>query len=201
VRDSQGNVLEVSAPFQNNSRSRLQGLDVDVNHRRQLGNLGTLGARVTWTYLDYYKKQFGSGPTVDYAGTHGPMVVSGNTGTPKHRLNAELTWERGSNRLSTVYSYIGSYLNKDFHDAPCFNQFADGTPAPNDCRVASFSTVSLRGSHRFDKHTEFYFSVNNVFDKIAPLDPAAYINMNFNPSFHLGGAISRTFDIGVRHDF
>jgi len=75
------------------------------------------------------------------------------------------------------------------------------TPAPNDCRVASFSTVSLRGSHRFDKHTELYFSVNNVFDKIAPLDPAAYINMNFNPSFHLGGAIGRTFDIGVRHDF
>ena len=201
VRDDQGNVLEVSAPFQNNSRSRLQGLDVDVNHRRQLGSLGTLSARVTWTYLDYYKKRFGDGPTVDYAGTHGPMVVSGNTGTPKHRLNAELAWERGSNRLSTVFSYIGSYLNKDFHDAPCFNQFADGTPAPNDCRVASFSTVSLHGSHRLDKHTEFYFSVNNLFDHIAPLDPAAYINMNFNPSFHLGGAIGRTFDIGLRHDF
>ncbi|WP_169926806.1 TonB-dependent receptor [Massilia putida] len=201
VRDAQGNVLEVSAPFQNNSRSRLQGVDVDVNHRRRLGRFGTLSARLAWTYLDYYKKQFAGGPTVDYAGTHGPMVVSGNTGTPKQRVNAELSWERGPDRLSTSLAYIGSYLNKDNQTAPCFNRFADGAPAPAGCRVASFTTVGLHGSHRVDKHTEIYVSISNVFDRIAPLDPSAYINLNFNPSFHLSGAIGRTFDVGVRHDF
>jgi iron complex outermembrane receptor protein len=201
LRDAQGNVLEVSAPFQNNSRSRLQGVDIDVNHRRQLGRYGTLTAKLTWTYLDYYKKQFAGGPTVDYAGTHGPMVVSGNTGTPKNRVNAALGWERGANRLSTSVSYVGSYLNKDNLAAPCFNQFADGAPAPNGCRVASFTTVDLHDSYRYDKHTEVYVSIGNLFDRIAPLDPSAYINLNFNPSFHLSGAIGRTFNVGVKHDF
>jgi iron complex outermembrane recepter protein len=201
LRDAQGNVLEVSAPFQNNSRSRLQGIDIDVSHRRQIGRFGTLGAKLTWTYLDYYKKQFAGGPTVDYAGTHGPMVVSGNTGTPKNRVNAVLSWERAANRLSASVSYVGSYLNKDNLAAPCFNQFADGAPAPGGCRVASFTTVDLHGSHRFDKHTEVYVSIGNVFDRIAPLDPSAYINLNFNPSFHLAGAIGRTFNVGLKHDF
>jgi iron complex outermembrane receptor protein len=201
MRDAQGNVLEVSAPFQNNSRSRLQGIDIDVNHRRQMGRFGTVNAKLAWTYLDYYKKRFAGGPTVDYAGTHGPMVVSGNTGTPKNRVNAVLGWEYGRNRLSTSVSYIGSYLNKDNLTAPCFNQFADGAPAPAGCRVASFTTVDLHDSVRYDKHTEIYFSIGNLFDHIAPLDPSAYINLNFNPAFHLSGAIGRTFNVGVKHDF
>jgi iron complex outermembrane recepter protein len=201
LRDAQGNVLEVSAPFQNNSRSRLQGIDVDLNHRRQMGRFGTASARLAWTYLDYYKKRFAGGPTVDYAGTHGPMVVSGNTGTPKHRVNAELGWEYGPNRLSASVSYIGSYLNKDNLTAPCFNQFADGAPAPSGCRVASFATVDLHESFQYDKHTEIYASIGNLFDHIAPLDPSAYINLNFNPSFHLSGAIGRSFNVGVKHDF
>jgi iron complex outermembrane receptor protein len=188
-------------PFQNNSRSRLQGIDIDVNHRRKLGRYGTLGARLAWSYLDYYKKSFTDGTTVDYAGTHGPMVVSGNTGTPRNRLNAELTWEQGPDRLSASMSYISSYLNKDHHDAPCFNQLADGAPAPRGCRVASFTTVGLHGSHQVDTATEVYLSITNVFDRIAPLDPSAYINMNFNPSFHLVGAIGRTFNLGVKRNF
>lgn len=201
VRDAQGNVLEVSAPFQNNSRSRLQGIDFDVNHRLQIGHFGTLSAKLKWTYLDYYRKRFTGGPTVEYAGTHGPMVVSGNTGTPKNRANVELSWERGPSSLSAYVTYIGSYLNKDNRDAGCFNQFANGAPAPRDCRVASFTTVDLHGSHQPVKNTEFYFSISNLFDRIAPLDPSAYINLNFNPSFHLSGAMGRTFNVGFRHNF
>jgi iron complex outermembrane recepter protein len=166
-----------------------------------LGNLGTLNAKLKWTYLHSYEKSFQGGTTLEYAGTHGPMVVSGNTGTPKNKANIELAWERGLVGASAFVNYVGGYTNKDNRDAACFNQFANGEPAPGDCRIGSFTTMDLRGTYKPRKDTELYFSVTNVFDRIAPLDPSSYINLNFNPSFHLAGAIGRTFNIGLRHDF
>jgi iron complex outermembrane recepter protein len=201
IRDSQGNIVEVISPFENNSKSRLKGVDFDINHRMPLGNLGTLNAKLKWTYLHSYEKSFQGGTTLEYAGTHGPMVVSGNTGTPKNKANIELAWERGLVGASAFVNYVGGYTNKDNRDAACFNQFANGEPAPGDCRIGSFTTMDLRGTYKPRKDTELYFSVTNVFDRIAPLDPSSYINLNFNPSFHLAGAIGRTFNIGLRHDF
>jgi iron complex outermembrane receptor protein len=202
IHDSRGDVLEVISPFENNSRSRLQGVDIDLNHRMVLPeHYGTLSAKLNWTYLHSYKKRFAGGTTVEYADTHGPMVVSGNTGTPKSRANIELAWERGPVGASAYVNYVGSYLNKDNRAADCFNHFANGDPAPADCRVGSFTTMDVRTTYQFEKDTQAYFSISNLFDRIAPLDPSSYINLNFNPSFHLAGAIGRTFNIGVKHDF
>lgn len=201
IRDSQGNILEITTPYENNSRSRLNGVDFDVTHRMTMGSSGTLSAKLTWTYLHSYKKTFVDETTVEYAGTHGPLAVSGNSGTPKNRANVEITWERGPASLSTYITYIGSYLNKNHLDTDCFNHFANGDPAPADCKVSSFTTVNLHGSYKPQKNTELYLSITNLFDRIAPLDPSSYINLNFNPSFHLDGAIGRTFTIGLRHDF
>jgi iron complex outermembrane receptor protein len=201
IRDSQGNILMITTPFQNNSKSRLNGIDFDVAHRMTMGHAGTLSAKLTWTYLHSYKKTFVDGTTVEYAGTHGPMTVSGNSGTPRNKANVEITWERERTSLSTYINYIGSYINKDNREADCFDHFANGAPAPGDCKVGSFTTVNLRGSYKPQKNTEIYFSITNLFDRIAPLDPSSYINLNFNPSFHLDGAIGRTFNIGLKHDF
>jgi iron complex outermembrane receptor protein len=129
------------------------------------------------------------------------MVVSGNTGTPKNKANVELAWERGQVGVSAFVNYVGGYVNQDNRGAGCFNHFDNGDPAPGACRIASFTTVDLRASFKPVKTTEIYASVGNAFDRIAPLDPSAYINLNFNPSFHLAGAIGRTFNIGLRHDF
>jgi iron complex outermembrane recepter protein len=201
IRDSQGNILMITTPFQNNSKSRLNGIDFDVSHRMAMGGYGNLRAKLTWTYLHSFKKTFVDGTTVEYAGTHGPMTVSGNSGTPKNKANVEVTWERGPASLSTNVTYIGSYINKDSLETDCFDHLANGNPAPADCRVASFTTVNLHGNYKLQKNTELYFSVTNLFDHLAPLDPSSYINLNFNPSFHLDGAIGRTFTIGLKHDF
>jgi iron complex outermembrane receptor protein len=201
TRDQQGNIVEVSSPFENNSRSRLDGIDFDASHRMTLGAAGTFSAKLRGTYLHSYKKTFVGGTAVEYADTHGPMVVSGNTGTPRYRANLALSWERDPYSVAAYVNYIGSYLNKDNLDADCFNHFANGDPAPSGCRVASFTTVDLQGSYGFRDNTVLYFSVANVFDRVAPLDPSSYINQNFNPSFHLAGAIGRAYTIGMRHQF
>jgi len=201
LTDPMGNVLLVSSPFENNSRSRLWGSDFAAQQRLQLGSAGTLSAKLSWTYLASFRKYFTGGTTYEYAGTHGPMVVSGNTGSPKNKGNLSFTWERGRAALSTYLNYVDSFLNVDHKGATCASSLANGSAAPPGCRVASFTTVDLRGSYRPSRQAALYVSVTNLFDRIAPLDPSAYINMNFDPAMHLDGAIGRTFNVGVSYDF
>ena len=201
VKDSKGDVLEVSSPFENNSRSRLHGIDFDANGRLQVGRAGTVSASLTWAYLASYRKTFTGGVTYQYAGTHGPMVVSGNTGTPKNKGNLSVTWERGPAALSANVNFVSSFLNVDHVGTPCASSLADGSPAPPGCEIASFTTVDLHGSYRPTTHLALHFSVTNLFDRIAPLDPSSYINLNFDPSMHLDGAIGRMFSIGLTYDF
>jgi iron complex outermembrane receptor protein len=199
VRDSLGDVLEVSSPFENNSRSRLRGIDFELNQRVPLGIAGSLTARLSWAYLASYEKTFTGGVTYEYAGTHGPMAVSGNTGTPKNRANLSLVWERGPAAVSAYVSFVDSFLNTDHVGADCAGSFADGSPAPTGCRIASFTTVTLRADYRPARGLELYTSVSNLFDRIAPLDPSAYINLDFDPALHLDGAVGRMFTVGIRY--
>jgi iron complex outermembrane receptor protein len=201
VRDAMGDVLLVSSPFENNSRSRLRGIDFTASERLALGPAGTLSVKLSWVYLASFRKTFTGGTTYEYAGTHGPMVVSGNTGTPKNKGNLSVMWERGRAALSTYVNFVDSFLNVDHIGADCASSFADGGSAPPGCRIASFTTVDVRGSYRPTKRAALYVSVTNLFDRIAPLDPSAYINLNFDPSMHLEGAIGRTFNVGVSYDF
>jgi len=198
LRDAAGDVLEVSSPFENNSRSRLRGIDLDVSQQVDLRTAGTFVARLTWSYLASFTKTFDGGVSYQYAGTHGPMAVSGNTGTPRNRASLSMRWNRGPLGASAAVNFVDSFLNIDHVGADCASSFADGSPAPRGCRVASFTTVDLRSSYRPGKSVELYASVSNVFDRIAPLDPSAYINLNFDPALHLDGAIGRVFNVGVK---
>jgi len=200
VKDASGDVLEVSSPFENNSHSRLRGVDFTVTQRAPLGPAGALSAKLDWSYLASYEKTFDGGVTYEYAGTHGPMAVSGNTGTPHNRANLTLVWERGPASVSTTVTFVDSFQNTDHVGAPCATSFADGSPAPNGCRIVSFTTVDLRGSYKPSQHLQVYASVSNLLDRIAPLDPSAYINLNFDPALHLEGAIGRMFNVGVKCD-
>jgi iron complex outermembrane receptor protein len=200
VIDSAGNVLGVSSPFENNSRSRLRGIDFNLSQRIALAGFGTLSAKLSWSHLASYRKTFDGGVAYEYAGTHGPMVVSGNTGTPKNRANVALAWERGRVAVSAYVNFVDGFLNKDNQQADCASSFADGSPAPLGCHIASFTTVDLHAGFGPIRGLAAYFSVSNLFDRIAPLDPVAYINFNFDPSLHLDGALGRTFNVGLKYD-
>ncbi|MBV8804383.1 MAG: TonB-dependent receptor, partial [Sinobacteraceae bacterium] len=201
VKDAAGDVLEVSSPFENNSRSRLHDLDFTASQQAQVAGIGRLSAKVNWTYLASYRKTFDGGVTYEYAGTHGPMAVSGNTGTPKNRGNLSVGWGNSVGSVSVHVNFVDGFANKDNQQASCASSFADGSPAPPGCHIASFTTVDLHTSYKLLSGLEGYVSVTNLFDRVAPLDPSAYINFNFDPSMHLDGAIGRMFNVGLKYDF
>ena len=87
-----------------------------------------------------------------------------------------------------------------FEGAPCANTFADGTPAPHGCRIPSFYTIDLSARWKATDSFELFASVQNVTDKIAPLDPLTYGAVNYNP-MHFSGAIGRYFTVGAKFSF
>src|SRR6202035_5312097 len=69
-------------------------------------------AEVNYTYISQYEIEV-AGTTYDLAGTHGPQSISGDTGNPKNRATASLTWEHGPATVSASVNYTGSFKITD----------------------------------------------------------------------------------------
>jgi iron complex outermembrane receptor protein len=82
----------------------------------------------------------------------------------------------------------------------CSNSLADGTDAPSGCTIKSFYSVDLSGRWRPTDALEFFGSVENVLDRVAPLDPHTYGAVNYNP-LDAAGAIGRYFTLGLSYTF
>ena len=123
-------------------------------------------------------------------------------GTPDNRANLRATWERSNFRLSANVNYRGKIDNTLFKDDPegCASHFANGNDAPTDCELASFTTVDLVFRWKPQQKWEVFGSIQNVFDKVAPLDPLTYGAVSYNP-LDYAGAVGRLFTLGARYTF
>jgi len=82
----------------------------------------------------------------------------------------------------------------------CASLFADGTDAPSGCKLKAFYTVDLSSRWRVHKNMEIFGSIQNLFDKVAPLDPLTYGGISYNP-IDISGAVGRFYNIGLRYQF
>ncbi|HAV35367.1 MAG TPA: hypothetical protein DCX52_03245, partial [Massilia sp.] len=77
---------------------------------------------------------------------------------------------------------------------------APGRPAPRGCELASFTTFDLVVRWKPQPAWEVFGTVENLFDKIAPLDPLTYGAQAYNP-LDYAGAVGRTLSLGARYTF
>jgi iron complex outermembrane receptor protein len=196
-----GTLLAARANYVNSAATTLRGIDFDVRQEFELGAMGKLAFDMQWSRINLFRREDG-GSVFQYAGTHGNCDTTNCAGTPKDRANAGLTWSKDRWSASVVANYIGGFDNIAFENDPagCANIFADGSDAPNGCRIPSFTTFDLSGKWKLLPKLELSASVQNVTDRIAPLDPLTYGSLGYNP-MHYSGAVGRYFTIGVRYDF
>ncbi len=196
-----GTLLAVSAPYQNSNSTMVTGLDLDARQRFSLGEAGKLTLSAVYTRLEKFERTEPNGTVLNFAGTHGNCDTTNCIGTPKDRINFGVTWERGPWQVNTLVNYIGSIRNVDDADqVGCNNKLADGTDAPAGCKIASFTTVDLSLNWKPTKEIEVFGSIQNLFDRVAPLDPHTYGSVNFNP-LHVSGAIGRFYTLGMKYKF
>jgi iron complex outermembrane receptor protein len=101
-----------------------------------------------------------------------------------------------------VANYRGSFDNvlPESGSNGCAATFANDDDAPGGCEIASFYSIDLSGSWKPTEAIEVFGSVQNLTDRIAPLDPTTYGALNYNP-LDVAGAIGRYYTIWIRYSF
>lgn len=196
-----GAIVAVLANYVNSAQSEVKGFDVDARQSFPLGSAGKLGLDVKWTHMSSFKRTERDGTTLDFAGTHGNCDVTNCIGTPADRVNLGVNWETGGLRVAALANYRAAIKNRLSKDDPnCASHFADGSDAPNGCKIKSFTSVDLTARWKLNGNLEVFGSVQNLFDAKAPLDPLTYGAISYNP-LDFAGAIGRFFNVGVRYRF
>jgi iron complex outermembrane receptor protein len=213
-----------SYPYINAGAIQTEGLDVDFQTHFDLGMAGRLSAELNYTHIfEYniteYSQSCGCVVTYDLAGTHGPSEVSGDTGNPKERAVATVTWDFKALQVSATVNYTSSFLITDpsegINDCPTALQseasgaygfrFVAGGGAPAYlCSVRHFTETNLYARYAFGDHLALHGSINNAFNAQAPIDAQTYGGgglLAYDGAFHQDGAIGRFFMLGATYKF
>ncbi|MGB2819171.1 MAG: TonB-dependent receptor, partial [Burkholderiaceae bacterium] len=227
--DVDGNIATVTGFYRNASSTKTDGFDFSAQSRGSLGEYGRLSGQVYWTHVNSFERTDEFGTSLEYAGTHGPLVQSSGTGAPKDRATATVTWDRGPFALTLALNYTGSITMVDHEgeitpsDGPGSGTITNantGVTYPDNgqyacgvfdtqgniwsgCKLPSFTTFDLFAKWSPTKNWDVNFSIQNLFGKDAPFDPYLAIpyGINYNQAYHQSGAVGRFYTIGARYRF
>jgi iron complex outermembrane receptor protein len=215
-----GLVAYQAFPYFNATTTTVNGLDMDLASHFDLGP-GRVTGTVNYSHMFHY--DFGlPGASYDLAGTHGPSIVSGDTGNPKDRATASLAWDQGPWNMTASLNFVGRFNLTDptAGDFTCEEAIAfgglggavtryPGVVAPSfinssNCEVKHFADIDLYSSFAFTKSLTVHGSILNVTNSAPPLDLTTYGgsgNDPYNPAMHQAGAVGRFFNVGATYTF
>lgn len=209
VAGDPGALVNILSPYVNSSKTQVRGVDLDARQALPIGaSFGKLSFGVKWTHLFSYAVYDQQGNVSEYAGSHGNCNVTNCVGTPKDRVNADVTYAIADVTTSLLMNYRSSIVNQETtNGSPGCETFvgpadADGNQAtnPGNCRIGSFTEFDLTTRWQATRNWEVFGTVTNLFDRKPPYDPTTYGAVNYNP-LDYQGAVGRFFSVGARYKF
>jgi iron complex outermembrane receptor protein len=190
--------LLVTGSYQNQSSLRTDGMDVELRGSVDLQGWGSWNSDFSGTKIFSFKLELPDGTTEQFVGTHGPFSLSSGAGTPRYRANWSNTYAKGrfSATLSAYYVSGFAATAVDQTGSPSACLYSDSF-----CHVASFIDFDLTGILRFNQHFTVFATIQNLMDRLPPIDPAGYAAEHFNPTWHEAGVIGRYFKAGFNCRF
>jgi iron complex outermembrane receptor protein len=209
-----------SVIYINANKTSTSGFDVDLQYHHRFEGVGTLKSDFMVTYMNKYDQTI-DGVTYHLAGTHGPAIVSGDTGSPTTRIQWINTLSRGPWDLTGTLNYISSFDLTDpssgvtdcasgvlyggsIGSQALTSPLSAGTIPPGvSCKVAAFTTFDVSGKYAVNNQLTLTGSILNLFNAGAPADWGTYGGGGapYNPSLHSQGAIGRYFTVGATYTF
>ena len=207
-------------PYVNAGITTTSGVEVDLQSRLDVGAAGTLTFEINWTHLIQYEYGY-SGTTYDLAGTHGPTSISADTGNPRDRGVASITWDEGplSTTLSANYTSSFSITDPSAGYNTCLAAISAGAPSAYGstispglavlpaawepyCSVAHFTSFNLYSNYQATEHFSVHGSITNLFNADAPVDLQTYgggAELHYDAALHQDGAVGRLFSLGATY--
>jgi len=209
-------------PYVNAGITTTSGIDLDLRSRFDIGTLGRLTAELNFTRIFEFEYGY-QGTTFELAGTHGPSSISGDTGNPRDRAVATLTWDKGPVTASLTVNYTSSFsiLDPSAGLNNCIEALESGAPsaygpsvsglvaplaaawAPY-CSVAHFTSANLYVNYAATDHLSIHGSVTNLFNSDAPVDLQTYgggAELHYDAALDQDGAVGRFFLVGATYKF
>lgn len=216
---SVGTIQYIATPYVNGQTTSTAGAEFETRYRMKLDDASKLTVGLQWSHMFNYNMTL-NGKTYNLAGTHGPAIVSGDTGNPKDRAQLTLSYDRGPFSVTATTNYVSSYDVTDpsngFVDCDSslqgYNSRWNGSSPPQYCKVASFTYTNLSMTYQINKAWTLNGSITNLFDKAPPIDAQTYggtgsntssngTGAAYNPSLHQAGAVGRFYNVGLNYKF
>lgn len=180
-----GPVIGVDRAWLNLGKSQVTGIDLEVSHRANLGDLGKLSSTASVTYNISSKAAREKGDRlIDYVG--GVNTATTALGLPRVRGNIGVTWSRADWSVGARVNYIGGWNNFSSQvNCAGFQGAAVSVAIPEVCRTKAWRTVDINATYTGIKNLTLRMVVRNLTDEQPPFDfNGGNVNLGFNPQFH-----------------
>jgi iron complex outermembrane receptor protein len=184
--------------YANLNSLRTDGIDIDLRGNIEFGDYGKWSSDLSVTKIFSFKLVFPDGTSNQYVGTEAPYNLSSGAGTPRYRGSWSNTYAYGPASLT-----LSTYYTSGFHETGVDLTGSDTACLYNAayCHVASFIDIDMTGIYKVNEHLTTSFSIENLMDRLPPINPANYAAYNYNPTYHQAGIIGRYFKLGVGYKF
>jgi iron complex outermembrane receptor protein len=208
-------------PYVNAGSTKTSGYDLDLKGKYDLGDFGRLSGELNYTFISQYEL-IANNQIFNLVGTHGPQSISGDTGNPRSRAVASLTWDQGPFSSTVTVNYTSSFSVVDPSSGynTCLQALQGRSPSaygsalssgvktlPSQwypyCSVGHFTSVNLYGSYQTNDHLQVHGSITNLFGSVPPVDLQTYgggAELAYT-TLHQDGAVGRFFLIGATYKF
>ena len=220
-----GPLLMVKSPWENQGEVEVQGIDIDVAYRKNLGAWGQLSTKLTTSYMDSYKLiQHEGDASHNLVGYNAGLVdwnLSSGLELPrwKSTLGASLT--RGVHAYNASINYVGKVSLKRLYDNDLtypepFCHYGTGpgnsrnVNAPlyegayPECAVNSWTRLNVGYTYTGFKNLSLNLNIQNLLDTRAPYDPGAAGSgsapgVGYNEGLH--NPYGRYFQVTAKYTF
>ena len=190
----------VQSGFINANTLRTSGLDFGVDANFRLGNDIRFSTHAEASYILKLETEFPDGSVERYDGTLGNFNLTAGSGTPKWKGVWTSTVDFGGFLLSGTANYFDGYDLSAMDQGTGYKDCGlnDGSLP---CGVSSYVTVDLTGQVKVNDKFTFYATVQNIADRLPPIDTVTYGAHAYNPIQGGEGILGRYFKAGVKVGF
>ena len=184
-----GPVIGVDRAWLNLGTSQVTGIDIEMSHRQNIGEMGKVTSTASMTYNISSKASREKGdPLINYVG--GVNTETTGNGLPRFRGNIGFTWEKGDWSAGALLNYIGGWNNYSSKFDCAGNLGAAVSAAiPEVCRTRSWRTLDVNAAYTGIKNLTLRLVIRNLTDEMPPFDyndalNAANVTLGYNPQYH-----------------
>lgn len=199
--DATPTVAFVQASLINADTIRSSGLDFNIDASYDFNEDWSIRSSLTATYVIELSTTV-DGVKQRYEGTLGNYNLTAGSGTAEWRGSWSTTLSYKNSDLTGTLNMVDGYDLSAMDQGGEYKDCSlDPGYSPTGCRVPSYWTFDLNFQTKVADNYTLYFSMNNVFDKMPPIDVVTYGAQFYNPVQGGNGIYGRYFKAGIKADF